>query len=895
MVRIFYYTNYHQIAISQMKVLELRVLRGPNFWSVKKYKLIQVLLDLEELEFLPTNKIPGFYERLTKLIPSLYNHHCSEEVPGGFFIRVKEGTWMGHVIEHIALEIQSLAGMKTGFGRTRGAGKEGMYYMVFEYCEEEAGLFTAKAAVQIAEALIEGKDYDLNKDIELLKHLWNTRKLGPSTYALVKEAANRGIPYIQLDDSSYIQLGYGAKQKRIQATIANTTSQIAVEIAGNKDETKRLLRGAYVPVPYGVVVTDVENLQSALEEVGFPLVIKPLDSNQGKGATTNIQSYEDAVKAFSIAKKISQKIIVEKQIPGYDFRALVINYKFVAAAMRKPASVAGDGVHTIQQLIQLINSDHNRGSGHECVLTAIKIDDDTRAILENNQYTLDTVLPEGEELFLKTTANISTGGTATDVTEEVHPVNAALFEQVARTIGLDICGIDIMASSLNIPLKESGGAIIEVNAAPGLRMHLNPTNGTPRNVAKPIIDMLFPHVKNSRIPIVAVTGTNGKTTTTRLIAQMAKKAGFFTGYTTTDGIYFNDDLILKGDCSGPVSAQFILKDKAVDFAVLETARGGLLRSGLAFDYCNSAVITNIAEDHLGLDGIDTLEKLAKVKGVVVETVIQNGYAVLNADDDLVYEMRNNVQCHIALFSLYAKNVRIEQHCADGGLAAFVEDGFVMIRKGNKLFPVDEVNNIPLTFSGKAECNVYNILGACLAAFTNQISINVIRQTLRSFVPSAENTPGRFNMFQFNHFTLMIDYAHNQHGVRALGKLVRAMKASVKVGVITGIGDRRSEDIIALGEEAARVFDKIVIRFDEDTRGRSQQEIEELLRKGIQNVSAQKPVICLSSEKESLEYLIANAVPDSLNIILIENIKEMVELVHYYLEEEKKTQQQLVVV
>lgn len=558
-----------------MKVLKIKTLNGPNYWSIRKQQLIEMVLDLEELEDKPTNLIPGFSQRLEAALPSLYKHQCSEGVPGGLFLRVKDGTWMGHVIEHIALELQTLAGMDVGFGRTRGNGVHGQYHVVFAYQVKQAGLFAAEAAVRLAAALVEASPYEVAADVETLRQLGEQYSLGPSTWSVVAEAKRRGIPVTRLDDGALVQLGYGKHARRIEATLSSQTNIISVEMAGNKDRTKRILEDAFVPVPRGVVINSLAELEPAIENIGYPLVIKPLDGNQGKGATTDIQGLPDAMEAFARAQAISDEVIVEQFIRGRDFRALVVNYKLVAVAMRTPAAVTGDGVHTITELVEQVNADPRRGNGHCKVLSRIHLDTSSLELLRKQNLSPACILPEGMELWLKTTANLSTGGTATDVTDEVHPDNILLFERIARNIGLDICGIDVMAPDLFTPVVLNGGAVIEVNAAPGLRMHLEPTSGRPRNVAEPIVDMLFPNGGDGRIPIIAVTGTNGKTTTTRLLSQMVRQGGYQTGMTTTDGIYINNRLVYKGDCSGPASAQLILRDPSIEFAVLETARGGV--------------------------------------------------------------------------------------------------------------------------------------------------------------------------------------------------------------------------------------------------------------------------------------------------------------------------------
>ncbi|MFL5740797.1 MAG: cyanophycin synthetase [Flavisolibacter sp.] len=867
-----------------MIIKEIKVLRGPNFWSVKHKKLVQVLLDLEEMEFRPSNTVPGFYEQIQQMLPSLHEHRCSEGKPGGFFSRVKDGTWMGHVMEHIALELQSLAGMETGFGRTRGAGKEGWYYVVFSYQEERAGIHAAHAAFQIIEALIKGEEFDVNKEVKMIHDLWMADKLGPTTGSIVEEALKRNIPAIRIDHDSLVQLGYGIKQKRIEAALTSCTSSIAVDIASNKDHTKKLLKDAHIPVADGAVVADAGELKEVIEDIGFPVVMKPLNGNHGKGATINISNWPCAMTAFARAKKFSEKILVEKFVQGYDFRALVINKKFVAASLRKPAFVTGDGRHTIQELIDKVNSDPRRGVCHEKTLTAIKVDDVTMEVLSKHNYDLDTVLGLGEEFMLKPTANLSTGGTATDVTDEVHPKNILLFERIARTIGLDICGIDIMATDLKTPITQNGGVVLEVNAAPGFRMHLEPTSGKPRNVAAPVIDMLFQG--DGRIPIVAITGTNGKTTTSRLVAHMAKEAGFCTGLTSTDGVYIDDELILKGDCAGPQSGELILRDASVEFAVLETARGGILRSGLCFDHCDTAIVTNVAEDHLGLSGIDTVEKLAKVKSVVPESVCSSGYAVLNADDDLVYAMRERISCKLALFSLFSDNIRIEQHCRQGGIAAFYEDGFLMLRVGNQLIPIEEAKNIPISFNGKAQFNIANALAASLAAYTNGIRLSTIRVALRNFVPSQETTPGRMNVYEFRDFRLILDYAHNPHGLKALGQFVRSFETEHRVGVITAVGDRRDGDIITLGEEAAKIFDEIIIRHDRDMRGRTVEEVEQLIIRGIKSVNPAMPITGSLDEHEAVAHAIEHSRKNSVVVVLTDDIAGVSESVRQYQEKEK---------
>ena len=863
-----------------MRIVEIKVMRGPNFWSVRRSKLIQMKLDLEEMEQKPTNLIPGFKERMEKLMPSLYEHRCSEGEPGGFFNRVIEGTWMGHVIEHIALELQTLAGMDTGFGRTRGTGVEGEYYVCFSYIEEDAGVYAAKAAVRIAEALIADKLYDLSDDIQRLREIREDTRLGPSTGCIVDEAGKRGIPFIRLNKHSLVQLGYGVHQKRIRATIASTTGNIAVDIACDKEETKNLLEAAEIPVPRGVVIRTEEGLKDAVSKYGYPLVIKPIDGNHGKGNTTNINTWEQALTAFAAAKNYSRSVIVERFITGFDFRILVINYKFICAALRTPAAVTGDGKSSIQQLIDETNKDPRRGYGHEKVLTQITIDQFTQKMLDDKGYTLETVPAKKELVLLKPTANLSTGGTSTDVTDEVHPANIFMCERIAKIIGLDICGIDIMATDLKTPVSENGGAILEVNAAPGFRMHIEPAEGLPRNVAEPVVDMLFPKGSTGRIPIIAVTGTNGKTTTTRIAAHIAKIAGKKVGYTTSDGVYIQNQLMMRGDCTGPVSSTFVLKDPTVDFAILECARGGILKNGLAFQNCDVAIVTNVASDHMGLGGINTLEQMAKVKAVVPETVFPHGYAVLNADDDLVYEMKKNLDCNIALFSMDENNPRIKQHSKKGGLSTVFENGYVSILKGTWKIRVMHVKEIPVTFEGKAVHNINNCLPAVMAAYLyRDISIEDIRSALSSFLPSSTLTPGRLNFFNFKNFTILADFAHNPHGLNLLCDFVNKLDYPKKIGVISGTGDRRDEDIRELGRISGRHFDEIIIRQDKNLRGRTAEEIVNLLVEGITETKTKEiPINIIYNEKEAIMHAYNNAKPGSLITIMCDVVAEALDLI-----------------
>ncbi|MGI0487569.1 cyanophycin synthetase [Pantanalinema rosaneae CENA516] len=864
-----------------MKILKIQTLRGPNYWSIRRHKLIVMRLDLEDLADKPSNQIPGFYEGLIQVLPSLVEHFCSPGCRGGFLSRVREGTMMGHIIEHVALELQELAGMESGFGRTRESSTPGIYRVVFEYVYEQAGRYAARAAVRLCQSIVNTGTYpaeELEQDLSDLRQLAADGSLGPSTESLVKEAEARGIPWSELSARSMIQLGYGVHQKRIQATLSNYTSILGVELASDKEGTKRVLREAGVPVPRGTVVDYLDDLEEAIASVGgYPIVIKPLDGNHGRGITINIENWQQAEEAYDAAREVSRSVIVERYYQGRDHRVLVINGKVVAVAERVPAHVVGDGRSTIAELIEITNQDPRRGEGHDNVLTKIQLDRTSWQLLERQGLTVDTVLDRGEVCYLRATANLSTGGIAVDRTDDIHPENVWLAQRVAKIIGLDIAGIDVVTPDITRPLREVDGVIVEVNAAPGFRMHVCPSEGIPRNVAEPVMDMLFPAGTPSRVPILAVTGTNGKTTTTRLIAHIFKQTGQVVGYTTTDGTYIGDYLVEPGDNTGPQSAQLILQDPLVEVAVLESARGGILRSGLAFQECNVGVVLNVAADHLGLGDIDTIEEMARVKSVVAETAMPNGYAILNADDPLVSAMASKVTAQVAYFSMHPQSDLIKAHTQKGGLAAVYENGYLSILKGDWTLRIEQAANVPLTLGGRAPFMIANALAASLAAFAQGVRIEDIRAALLTFRASTEQTPGRMNLVNLGKYHALVDYAHNPHSYEALAGFVKNWPGE-RIGVVGGPGDRRDDDFVMLGTLAAGMFDRIFVKEDDDTRGRSRGDAARLITEGIRQASPDSRYETILDETTAIQTALDAAPLNSLVVILPESVTRALRLI-----------------
>jgi cyanophycin synthetase len=840
-----------------LKVVETQVFRGPNYWSYDP--AIRLLVDLGALEDWPSNTIPGFVEGLVEMLPGIAEHSCSLGRRGGFGERLREGTWLGHVAEHIALELQRESGAHVYRGKTRSSGEAGRYNVIYGYWEERVGLAAGEMAIRLVNQLVRpAKGFDFLVELERLILLAERRAFGPSTQAILDEAASRDIPWIRLNEASLVQLGWGKYQQRIRATMTSKTSALAVDIAGDKDVTRRLLASAGLPVPRGEIVQSEGEAVAAATRIGFPVVTKPLDGNHGRGVGLDLRTEEDVRMGFRRALPESRRgqVVVESFVTGNDYRVLVVGGRMVAVAERVPAHVVGDGTHTVSDLVEIANSDPRRGIGHEKVLTRIRVDDAAIELLRKQGYDLDDVPSVEAFVKLVATGNMSTGGNSIDRTWEAHEENVEIAEEAARVVGLDVAGIDFLAPDITEPVRETGGAIVEVNAAPGFRMHTNPTEGEAQFVAKDVVDLLFPGGTPSRIPIVAVTGSNGKTTTTRMISHIFKGMGRSVGMTTTDGIYIDERLVKRADASGPKSAQMVLQNPRVDFAVFETARGGILREGLGYGKNDVAVVLNVTGDHLGLKGIDSLEQLAAVKQVVVEAVPKTGWAVLNADDELVAGMRKACSGSVILFSMQEHNDLVDRWVRRGGKAVVLEKGprgeMMVIREGRRTMPIAWVHTLPATFEGRARMMVQNAMAAAAAAHAAGAHLHDIRQGLRSFTTSIYQAPGRLNVFDLDGVKVLIDYAHNAAGLETLGDFVERLttdapnggrpgqaswSANLRVAVVATAGDRRDEDMRQLGRVAARYFDDVIIREDRNPRGRRRGETAALILEGVREAIA----------------------------------------------------------
>jgi len=813
-----------------------------------RYPTIYMELDIGKFKSLPSNKIPGLKKRLVNLIPTLEEHKCSKGYEGGFLERVEEGTFAGHIVEHVAIELQCLAKIEVGFGKTIDTDIENIYKVVYRYRNEEVGLKAGEMAVEIVESLFTGKDYDIQGKVLELKKIRDRYLFGPTTQSIVDEAKKRGIPFIRLNSDSYVQLGYGIHQRRIQAAMCDNTSAIGVEIADDKILTKEILRNEGIPVPEGDIVRTIEEALKQADVIGYPVVVKPLVGNHGRGITVNITNSKELKIAFTNSKKIHDTVIIEKFLEGYDHRILVINNKFITAARREPTPLIGDEKSTIKELIDKINQDPRRGIGHEKILTRLEIDDMTMRLLKQKELKLDSVLNKGEKLLLKSTANLSMGGIAFDVTDEVHPAIRIMAERISQIINLNIIGIDVVAKDLRKPLTIDRGGVVEVNAAPGFRMHLNPFKGRPRMVSKPVIDMLFPPGSKHTLPIIAVTGTNGKTTTVRLISHILKYCGKVVGTACTDGIIIENQTIFVGDYSGPDGTKTILKEPTIDHAVLEVARGGIIRRGLGFEECDVGVFLNVSNDHLGEGGIKTIEELTDLKGIVVESVKKDGYAVLNADYSHIINKIKDLKCNVILFSSDSTNPALNKHLEGGGIVITLNnDGIIVIKQDPLDYLVANIIDIPMTIEGKAIFNIENALAATAATYALSINPEDIRAGLVTFNTTIGQLPGRMNILDVGNFKVIIDYGHNPHALKALAKVLPAISKGRKISVNSGTGNRRDEDIRLFGKTLARIYDYIIIN-DSDPRRRVLGETAKLVEEGILSTGFPKKNYCIIQDE-----------------------------------------------
>ncbi|MGD7787177.1 cyanophycin synthetase [Propionibacteriaceae bacterium Y1700] len=877
----------------ELRIVQHRVFRGPNVWHYDR--AIQLVVDLGVLEDHPTNTLPGFTEALVEALPGLHNHTCSRGKKGGFVERLYEGTWLGHVAEHVALQLQQAVGHDLRRGKTRQVkGQRGRYNVIYAYSDENVGLAAGQLAVRLVNHLVRAEEgFDFATELERFIVQGERKAFGPSTQAIVDEAVARDIPWMRLNNASLVQLGQGVHQERIRATMTSRTSSVAVDIASNKELTLELLGAAGLPVPKSEAVRTVDQAVALANKIGFPVVLKPLDGNHGRGVCLNLTNEEAVREAFDVAKAQSRGglIIVENFLTGRDYRCLVIDGKIAAIAERVPAHVIGDGEHTVEELVEKTNADPRRGVGHEKVLTRIKIDSAAIALVAEQGLAMSDVPEKGQMIKLTLTGNMSTGGISIDRTYEAHPENIEIAEEAARVVGLDIAGIDFLAPDITLPVRETGGGICEVNAAPGFRMHTHPTIGDPQFIAKPVVDMLFPPNTPSRIPIIAVTGTNGKTTTSRMIAHIFKGIGRKVGMTSTDGVVIDERLLIKADASGPRSARMVLQNPRVDMAVFEVARGGILREGLGYERNDVGVVLNVEPDHLGLKGIDTVEQLADVKAVVVEAVPRNGYAVLNADDPLVRAMRRKNSGRTIWFTTAepGSEVReyVEEHCGRGGRAVVLDHSemgqMIMVREGKRTMQLAWTHLLPSTFGGRAMMNVQNAMAAAAAAYAAGASLHDIRQGLRTFSTSYYLSPGRLNELEIDGRTVIVDYCHNAPGMIKLGDFVDRTGAAMdvtsefgkvsRIGVIATAGDRRDDDMRELGEIAARHFDVLIVREDNHLRGRPAGECAQLVAEGARTAMATgvrcRQVEIVLDELQSTRHAIARANRGDLVVLCVD--------------------------
>ena len=844
-----------------MEVTRIRALRGPNLWS--HHTAIQSIVSCAPMEN-SIAALPGFEARLRERFPELGSLQ-----PTGHDDRVA----MAHVLETVALGLQAQAGCPVTFSCTTPTVDANVYQVVVEYSEEAVGRKALEMAQAVCEAALNDTPFDLAAALTELRDLDEDVRLGPSTGCIVDAAVARGIPFSRMTEGSMVRFGWGSQQRRIQAAEIDSTSAISEAIAQDKQLTKRLLAAAGVPVPAGRAVRDADDAWKAAQEIGLPVVVKPLDGNQGKGVTVNITSEEALRKAYAVAATFRDDILVERYMPGNDFRLLVVGDRLVAAARRDPPKVVGDGVSSIAQLVEQVNRDPRRGSGHSTSLTKIRFDDIARECLANQGFSAESVPLKGQRVNLRNNANLSTGGSATDVTDDVHPDVAARAVAAAHMVGLDICGVDVVSDSILRPLEEQGGGMVEVNAAPGLRMHLAPSFGKGRPVGEAIISTLFKNGQTGRIPLVAVTGTNGKTTTVRLISHLLKANGLRVGMTNTDGVYVDGQCIDTGDCSGPKSARSVLLHPDVDAAVLETARGGVLREGLAFDRCDVAVVTNVGSgDHLGLNYITTVQDLAVLKRVIVQNVSRHGMAVLNAADPNVASMAAKTKGAVTFFAQDRHHPVMATHRAQGHAVVYVEEGNLVAAKGDFKHHIP-LSKIPVTLGGTIGFQVENVMASVAAVWALKLDWTTIETGLASFSNDNDNAAGRFNMFKFRGATVIADYGHNPDAMAALVQAVQAIPATRRSVVISGAGDRRDQDIREQTQILGAAFDEVVMFEDQCQRGRKDGEVMALLREGLAGAARTKESSEIYGEFLAIDKAMDRLQDGELCLILVDQVQE----------------------
>ncbi len=884
-----------------MQILEQRTYLGPNLYAT--FRVIRLTVDLGPLEERPSATLPGFVDGLLGFLPSLAGHGCSYSEEGGFLKRLSEdgGTWLGHVLEHVAIELQNLAGTPVTFGKTRSSGPPGQYHVVYQYEDAWVGEQAGQLALRLLHHLVPEElrpgvsneaEFNFQEELEGFIRRAQRRAFGPSTASLVKAAEERGIPWLRLNEYSLVQFGHGRYQKRIQATVTSETRQIACDIASDKELTNKILNDLGLPVPRQMQVYRVEEAVRAARKLGHPVVVKPLDANHGRGVSIGLMTDDQVGVAFQQAREHSRTVLVETFIEGFDHRMVVVNGELVAVAKRVPGHVVGDGVHTLSQLVDIVNQDPRRGIGHEKVLTRLELDHQALRLVEKAGLTVDSVLPVGETFYLRSTGNLSTGGTSIDQTDVCHPDNREMAVRAVSAIGLDVAGVDFLTPDISRSYREAGGGICEINAAPGFRMHVAPSEGQPRDVAGAVLDMLFPKGTPSRIPIASITGTNGKTTTARMLAHIHKMAGATVGLTTTDGVYIDGRRTMEGDMTGPISARMVLRDPTVSVAVLETARGGLLRAGMGYRHPDVACCLNVTSDHLGLSGIDTVDQLAEVKRIPIE--VARDTVVLNADDERCLLMADYSRArHICYVTLNPANSLVREHIRAGGRAVALESGvngqMIGLYDRGAHMPLLWTHLIPATMEGKAVHNVQNAMFAAAMAHAMGVKLDDIRHGLRTFDSTFFQSPGRMNVFDGLGWKVILDYGHNPAAIEAMCKLVDGLVEGGVLGphgrrvcVLAAPGDRRDEDIREVAERASRSFDFFICRRDDNTRGRAADEVPRILAKALQDAGVSDDRIqIIPGEVDALDGALNFCRPGDLLLVFADKVTRCWKQVIYH--------------